>query len=152
MLDHFQALATAPDGKSTFKGTWSTIYDQAFRVELENGMRFAANFKYNIIPELSKDPLADGGNKFEGTQTGDYNSFNSECNKSMVGFVQQVGGDKLSSMKTHHTQCFYALQKQHLNVETSKLETDAEGVKIDRIVSKNPKAVLTAVSDTPKLA
>ena len=70
----------------------------------------------------------------------------------MVGFVQQVGGDKLSSMKTHHTQCFYAQQKQHLNLETSKLETDAEGVKIDRIVSKNPKAQLTAVSDKPKLA
>ena len=55
-------------------------------------------------------------------------------------------------MKTHHTQCFYAKQKKHLNIETSKLETDAEGVKIDRIVSKNPKAVLTAVTDKPKLA
>jgi len=70
----------------------------------------------------------------------------------MIGFVQQVGGDKLSSMKTHHTQCFYAQQKKHLNIETSKLETDGEGVKIDRIVSKNPKAVLTAVSDKPSLA
>lgn len=60
-------MATTPDGKGQIKGTWSTIYDQAFRVELENGMRFSANFRYNIIPELSKNPLVDGSQKFEGT-------------------------------------------------------------------------------------
>lgn len=29
-------------------GTWSTIYDQSFKIELENGLRFLANFKYTI--------------------------------------------------------------------------------------------------------
>jgi hypothetical protein len=108
MLDKFQVVAQGPGGKEQIKGTWSTIYDQAFRVELDNGMRFTANFRYNIIPDLSKDPLADGAAKFEGTQTGDYASFNSKCTESMVGFVQKVHGDQGSSMKTHHSQCFYA--------------------------------------------
>ena len=27
LLDHYQAMATTPDGKSQIKGTWSTIYD-----------------------------------------------------------------------------------------------------------------------------
>jgi len=107
MLDKFNVVATGPTDKAQVKGTWSTIYDQAFRVELENGMRFTANFRYNVIPDISKDPLADGSSKFEGTGTGDYASFTSKCNESMVGFVQHVGGDKGSSMKNHQSQCFY---------------------------------------------
>lgn len=97
-------------------------------------MRFIANFRYNVLADLSKDPLADGSSKFEGTQTGDYASFNSKCNESMVGFVQHVHGDKGSSMKNHHVQCFFAKQNKHMAIETSKLEENAEGVKIDRIV------------------
>ena len=85
-------------------------------------MRFTANFRYNVIPDISKDPLADGSMKFEGTQTGDYASFNSKCNESMVGFVQHVGGDKGSTMKNHHSQCFYGKQLKHMQFETSKLE------------------------------
>jgi hypothetical protein len=45
-------------------GTWSTIYDQAFKIELENGLRFLANFKYTIKPNISSDPINDGFNKF----------------------------------------------------------------------------------------
>jgi len=37
-------------------GTWSPVYDQAFTVELENGLRFLANFKYNIKGNVSKNP------------------------------------------------------------------------------------------------
>jgi Cathepsin C exclusion domain len=32
-------------------GKWTMIYDQAFDVELENGMRFLNNFRYNLNPE-----------------------------------------------------------------------------------------------------
>jgi hypothetical protein len=46
-------------------GKWTSIYDQAMNVELDNGMRFIANFRYNVIPDLSKDPLADGSDKFD---------------------------------------------------------------------------------------
>ena len=69
------------------------------RVELDNGARFVTNFRYNIKPELSKDPLADGADKFIGTQTGDYQSFDSDCHNTMVGFVQTKGGK--GSMKEH---------------------------------------------------
>ena len=70
----------------------------------------------------------------------------------MVGFVQHVGGDQGSTMKRHHSQCFYGKQLKHMQLETSKLEQTSEGVKIDRIVQKNPNAVAEVVSDKPKLA
>lgn len=57
------------------------------RVELENGVRFIANFRYNVKPSISSDPVADGGNSFEGMKTGDYDSFESDCGQTMVGFV-----------------------------------------------------------------
>jgi len=37
-------------------GTWSTIYDQAFKIELDNGLRFLANFKYTIKSDISAFP------------------------------------------------------------------------------------------------
>ena len=49
--DNYQATAEI-NGQSV-SGTWSTVYDQAMRVELDNGMRFVTNFRYNIKPNLS---------------------------------------------------------------------------------------------------
>ena len=109
------------------------------RVELENGMRFITNFRYNIKPSISKDPLADGSSTFEGTQTGDYASFNSVCSETMVGFVQQVHGASGSSMKSHKAQCFYGKQTKSFNIEKSVEEVNG-AVKIDRIVEKNGSA------------
>jgi len=65
LQDHYKATAQQCSGKnncngSTVSGTWSTIYDQAFRVELENGQRFISNFRYNIKDTISEDPLEDG--------------------------------------------------------------------------------------------
>ena len=89
--DNYQASAQyCKDGKAcdaAISGTWSTIYDQAMRVELDNGTRFITNFRYNIKPSLSQNPLADGASAFAGTKTGDYASFDSDCTKTMVGFV-----------------------------------------------------------------
>jgi hypothetical protein len=50
-------------------------------------MRFISNFRYNVKPNLSSNPLADGFEKFEGMSTGEYKSFDSVCSESMVGFV-----------------------------------------------------------------
>lgn len=74
LLQDFKAEATTKDGKK-INGTWSTLYDQAFRVELEDGNRYLANFRYNIQPSISKNPLEEGASKFEGTKTDDYASF-----------------------------------------------------------------------------
>ena len=38
-------------------GKWTSIYDQAMNVELENGTRFLSNFRYNLKDELSHDPV-----------------------------------------------------------------------------------------------
>lgn len=86
LLDGYKVEAQV--GGSAVQGTWSTVYDQAFRVELDNGMRFVANFRYNLKENLSQDPLKDGTSKFENVKTGDYDSFDSKCNESMVGVVQ----------------------------------------------------------------
>jgi len=61
-LDAYKAEATLSKGgdSQVISGKWSTIYDQAFRVELDNGLRFVSNFRYNIKPNWSEDPLKDG--------------------------------------------------------------------------------------------
>jgi len=62
---------------SHISGTWSTVYDQSFKIELENGIRFLANFKYTIKSEISKIPENDGNMPFESVKTGDYGKFDS---------------------------------------------------------------------------
>jgi len=110
LQDGYKALASqCSDGKcegAAVGGTWSTVYDQAMRVELDNGMRFLANFRYNVKVSLSEDPLRDGAGPFQGLKTGDYDSFDSKCDETMVGMVQTVHGS--GSMKNHRAQCFYA--------------------------------------------
>ena len=49
-MDKFQAEAIlCKDGincsNEHISGTWSTVYDQSFKIELENGLRFLANFR-----------------------------------------------------------------------------------------------------------
>jgi hypothetical protein len=115
LMDKHEVEATFCKGGSnceskTIAGTWSPIYDQALRVELENGLRFLANFKYSVKPTISIDPLKDGANEFTQLKTGDYDKFESSCDKTMVGFVQTI--PKLSSqqysMSEHNIQCFWA--------------------------------------------
>jgi hypothetical protein len=62
------------------------------RVELDNGVRFLTNFRYNVKPSISADPVTDGGDAFTGMKTSDYDSFDSDCGQTMVGFVQVVHG------------------------------------------------------------
>lgn len=71
-------------------GKWTTIYDQAIKVELDNGLRFVTNLRYNAKPTLTKDPLNDDLLGYVKMSTGDYGSFNSDCGKTMVGFVQSI--------------------------------------------------------------
>ena len=47
------------DKTQVIKGKWSTIYDQALKIELDNGLRFISNFRYNVKPTLSPEPLKD---------------------------------------------------------------------------------------------
>ena len=68
-MDKFQAEAIlCKDGincsNEHISGTWSTVYDQSFKIELENGLRFLANFRYSIKDDISKTPEKDGADKF----------------------------------------------------------------------------------------
>jgi hypothetical protein len=68
-MDKFQAEAVFCKGGKDCEnkhvaGTWSNIYDQSFKVELENGMRFISNFKYSVKPQISEDPTKDGAEEF----------------------------------------------------------------------------------------
>lgn len=50
-------------------------------------MRFLTNFKYSVKQQISEDPTKDGADEFNSLKTGDYNKFDSQCDKTMVGFV-----------------------------------------------------------------
>lgn len=61
IMDNYKAEALICKGGSqcasqTIKGKWTSIYDQAFNIELDNGVRLLANYRYNIKPEITKDP------------------------------------------------------------------------------------------------
>ena len=43
--------------KKVIPGKWTAIYDQALNIELENGMRFLANLRYNIKKNITDDPF-----------------------------------------------------------------------------------------------
>lgn len=78
-------------GKELVKGKWTAIYDQALNIELDNGFRLLSNLRYNLKPDISKDPFtmaqSDGIAAFMSIETSDYEKFDSECSRTMVGFV-----------------------------------------------------------------
>lgn len=41
-------------GREKVHGKWQDYYDQAFLVELDNGLRFLANFRYELKDDLLK--------------------------------------------------------------------------------------------------
>jgi len=115
VMDKYLAEATFCKGgqkceSKKYAGTWSTIYDQAFRIELDNGLRFVANFKYSVKPEISQDPTKDGQEEFLSLKAGDYNKFDTHCDRTMVGFVQTMPSIRTGeayTMQNHRVQCFY---------------------------------------------
>ena len=82
LMDKYQAEATFCQGgtkcsSTHVSGTWSPVYDQSIKVELDNGQRFLANYKYSVKPSISENPLKDGANEFVELKTGDYKKFDS---------------------------------------------------------------------------
>ena len=134
-MDDFKAEATPScdkDGKQCkghpITGTWSTIYDQAFEVTLTDGTRFLANFKYSL-KTYKNSTMA----QFQQLKTGDYDKFNSECDKTMVGFVQTIPSvsNELYGMTNHKISCFYGNQETHYEMEkTVSVNTESESVKL----------------------
>lgn len=104
------------------------------KIELNNGLRFLANFKYTVKPEISQDPTKDGADEFQSLKAGDYNKFDDHCDKTMVGFVQtmpNVGSNKAYTFADHRVQCFYGVQTVHYDMEkTVQVKTDSDNVKV----------------------
>ena len=87
-MDNYKAEAVFCKGgkdcdTQKINGRWTSIYDQALDVELDNGKRFLANLRYNLKPELSADPFKTAGTggiaSFGAIESGDYDKFNSQC-------------------------------------------------------------------------
>jgi hypothetical protein len=91
------------------------------------------------------DPLKDGGMLMElGMHTGDYQSFDSDCKQTMIGFVQQSGDG--STVANHNVQCFYAKQNKNLEIEDS-VPTETGSYKFAQITNHN-EASLLQIDDT----
>jgi len=117
---------------------------------LDNGIRFLTNFKYTVKNDISKKPSQELFQKFESLKTGDYNKFDSLCDQSMVGFVQQIPSitNKSYSLTEHQIQCFYAKQRTHYDMEkTVSVKTESDTVKVAVITSQNK--IITAQTTPP---
>lgn len=71
-------------------GNWLTIYDQTLIVELENDLRFIGTFRYQLKRNVTKDAQK-LGKAFSDVDDFMKAQFNSICNQTMVGFVQDRG-------------------------------------------------------------
>ena len=131
-----------PQKSTLIKGKWTTVYDQALKIELENGLRFISNLRYNAKDTLTKDPLDDAMLSFVNLNTGDYGSFDSDCSKTMVGFVQSipsVTGERYS-MTEHKAVCFYG-GKNEKTQNLSETESSVDNSSSEpRIVSAEAAA------------
>ena len=57
-------------------GSWMAFYDQAFKVDLNNGQRFLTNFRYSV---KTGTPTKQGSAHYLELQIDDYNNFYSDC-------------------------------------------------------------------------
>jgi hypothetical protein len=109
-----------------------------------------ANFKYKVKPTISKDPTSDGADEFLSLKTGDYNKFDSHCDKTMVGFVQDIPKIKNEkhSMAQHKITCFWGEQETHYDMEkTVSVKTESDAVKVAVITTENK--IVTDSLDAP---
>jgi hypothetical protein len=108
------------------------------KVELENGLRFVSNFRYNAKPTLSAEPLSDKLLMFADIHSGDYGSFDSDCSNTMVGFVQSIPSitGEHYSLTDHKASCFFGKLDAPAEIETTSTGGDAES-KFARITNHN---------------
>ena len=73
--------------KEPIAGRWQTIYDQTLIVELENDLRFIGTFRYQIKKNVTREAkkLAKAFSDVDDFMKA---QFNSVCNQTMAGFVQ----------------------------------------------------------------
>lgn len=77
---------------------------------MDNGLRFLTNWRYSVKEYVSQEPLKYGLVQLKSVQTDDYDKFYSQCDKTMVGFVQDK--NQKGSLNSHLIQCFYAVKEE----------------------------------------
>lgn len=110
-----------------------------------------ANFKYTVKSSISIDPVKDGADEFSSLKTGDYAKFDTQCDKTMVGFVQTMPGvsSEQYTLQKHKISCFWGEQETHYDMEkTVAVKTDSDNVKIAVITAQNK--IITDSGDEPK--
>ena len=123
-------------------------------MELQNGQRFVANFRYNAKPTLTTDPEGEAKRlEMVEIHSGDYGSFDSNCGQTMVGFVQSIpsmGGSE-GSMTNHKIQCFHASQDRNNDIEGTE-SFAGSNVKFARITrhSKESRIIESAPAPAPE--
>ena len=87
------------------QGSWMAFYDQAFKVELNNGQRFLTNFRYSV---KTGQPAKIGSGNYLGLEIDDYDRFYSDCDQTMVGLynMREEGGD----IDSYPVGCFYGVK------------------------------------------
>lgn len=70
----------------------------------------------------------------DGLDTADYDKFDSQCDKTMVGFVQNVPSitGESSSMSEHDIQCIYGVQQESYDLEEYN---EIDGVEADILLA-----------------
>ena len=79
-------------------------------MELDTGVSFLANFKYELNANITPEPIKLNHTAFAKLEIylkdQQKKAFTSICNETMVGFVQN--SNHSGSMEKHNIQCFYA--------------------------------------------
>ena len=83
-------------------------------VELENNLRFTANFKYTIKSNITSNPSADYKKvdklfrKLDQDGSPPKFHFDSHCDQTMIGFLHNTS--EPSSFEKHPVTCFYGMK------------------------------------------
>lgn len=109
-------------------GQWLAFYDQALKVELENGKRFLTNWRYSLKEYVQSDPIQSGAKGISDVQIDDYDKFYSACDRTMIGVIHDKG--RPSSMAEHHIECFYAVKEDSDKAVEQKLAEQAKQQKL----------------------
>jgi hypothetical protein len=106
--------ANTSNCETSMQGTWLNYYDQAIMVELENNLRFTANFKYTIKPNITTNPQKEFQKieklfrKLDNEGSPPKYHFDSHCDETMIGFLHNMS--EPSSFESHPVTCFYGVK------------------------------------------
>lgn len=128
---------------SQVSGQWVAFYDQAMKIDLEDGSSLITNYRYSLKEYVNSDPLKSGAKALAGVETDDYDKFYSMCDRTMVGFVMSKG----NSMSNHRIQCVYGIKE---TAEKPKEEEKKPAPEAPKNKTASPNTNSTKAAATPK--